>query len=90
MTSLIGTIGALFLKDEATATLPDVQAYLTYLNQNGIAFGGAGMALKALTAVEPGVATGFNQFIKDASALLLAHITAPSTAAAPTATAAKT
>lgn len=77
MNSFFALIATTFLKDEVTANLPQVQTYLTYLNQNGIAPGGLGNALKAAVAIEPSIASGFNQFVKDVAGILLAHITAP-------------
>ena len=90
MSSLSQTIFNLFIADEKKAVLPDVTSYLTSLSTDGLSITNLPQASKALMAVEADGVSGFNQFVKDSATLLLAHITAPSTTAAPPAPAAKT
>lgn len=77
--SLQSQLLALFLKDEKTVLLPDVQALFTYVGQNGITLAGIVYLRKALVAVEADAVGGLQQFAKDASSLIMTYVNAATT-----------
>jgi hypothetical protein len=75
-TNFVNQLIALFVKDEKTATMPDLINLVTYVSQNGITLAGLPQLGKFLTAVEADAIAGGQQFSKDAAALILAWVQA--------------
>jgi hypothetical protein len=73
--SLSTQLVSLFLADEETAVLPDVQALFTYVAANGVSLAGLPQLVKALTALEADAIAGGQAFVKQAAMLISTYIT---------------